>query len=187
MEHILDKILQNPVIAAVRRVEDLEKALESQVTTIFMLTGDIFNINSIVERIKTARKNTFIHIDFLDGIGRDHTAIDYIARVIKPNGIISTRSSHIKYAREMGLFTIQRFFLIDSLSFDTTIRTVNAEQPDMIEVMPAVMPKVIKKVCQTVGLPVIAGGLVDNKQDIIDVLNAGAVGVSTGKPELWSI
>lgn len=185
MDKVIEKIEENPVIAAVREEEDTDDAAASHVTTVFLLHADIFNIKYLVDKIKTHGKNVFIHIDFLEGIGRDHRAIDYIAEVINPDGIITTRSSHIKYAKEKGIFTIQRFFLVDSQSYETAIRTVQSVQPDMIEVMPAVMPGIVKKICKDVSLPVIAGGLIDSKEDIIGILRSGALGVSTGKKELW--
>lgn len=182
---VLKGIEKNPVIAAIRTEKDISTVLSSQVTTVFLLHADIFNINRLVEKVKNSGKNVLIHIDFLEGIGNDHKALDYIIEVIKPDGIITTRSSHIKYSRNKGIFTIQRFFLIDSQSYRTTIRTVQTVKPDMIEVMPAIMPGVIGKVTSNVEFPVIAGGLIDTKQDIIQILSAGAVGVSTGKKKLW--
>jgi len=185
LHDIVQCIEKNPVIAAIRNEDDIDAAVKSEVAIVFLLHADIFNIKRLVDKVKSKDKNVFIHIDFLEGLGSDHKSIDYISRIIKPDGIISTRSSHVKYAGEKGLFTIQRFFLIDSLSYDTTIRTVESVRPDMIEIMPAVMPKVIRKICSRVSLPIIAGGLVDCKEDIYEILNAGAIGVSTGKTELW--
>jgi len=185
MNSLLERIEENPVIAAIRKEEDIEAAVASQVTTVFLLHADIFNINSLVDRIRCSDKSVFIHIDFLEGIGRDRKAIDYIVESIHPDGIISTGSSQIKYAKEKGIFTIQRFFLVDSLSYETTIKAVHSVKPDMIEVMPAVMPGIVRKICRQVPVPVIAGGLIDSKEDIIEVLKTGALGVSTGKKELW--
>lgn len=184
---IVEKIEENPIIAAIRDEKDLEGVLDSQVTTIFLLHANIFNIKSLVEKTRSHGKNVFIHIDFLEGIGKDNTAIDYIKEVICPDGIISTRSNQVRYAKEIGMFTIQRFFLIDSQSYDTTIKAVQLVQPDMIEVMPALMPKVIQKICRQLNKPVIAGGLIETKEDMIEILNAGAIGVSTGKKDLWTL
>jgi glycerol uptake operon antiterminator len=187
MNDVISKISQNPIIAATRKEEDVNAAVLSAVTTVFLLHADIFNINCLVDKVKGRDKNVLIHIDFLEGLGRDSKAIDYIAEVIKPDGILTTRSTHVKHARDKGIFTVQRFFLVDSLSFDTMIKTVRSVKPDMIEIMPAVMPGVIKRICSAVRLPVIAGGLIDTKEDIIEILKAGAMGVSTGKKELWGL
>lgn len=184
---IIERIEENPIIAAVRDEKDLDAAIDSQVTTIFLLHADIFNIQRLVDRIRENGKSALIHIDFLEGIGRDNKAVDYIAEVIRPDGIISTKSSHIKYAREKGIFTIQRFFIVDSLSYDTTIKTVMSVQPDMIEIMPGIMPSVLRRISRKLSLPVIAGGLIESKQDIMEIVKAGALGASTGKKDLWSL
>lgn len=107
--------------------------------------------------------------------------------MIRPDGIISTKSSHIKLAKEKGMFTIQRFFLIDNKSYDMTIKSVKSTKPDMIEVMPGVMPQIISRITKEISTPVIAGGLISTKQDIMDILKAGALGTSTGKKELWNL
>jgi glycerol uptake operon antiterminator len=186
-ETIINRVELNPVIAAVKREEDLETAIKSQVNTIFLLCADIFNAKSMVKRIQDADKSALIHIDFLEGIGKDTKAIDYIIQVIQPDGIISTKSSHIKIAKEKGMFTIQRFFLIDSKSYEMTIKSVKSIQPDMIEVMPGVMPEIISRITGQLSIPVIAGGLISNKQDIVGALKAGALGASTGKIDLWGV
>jgi glycerol uptake operon antiterminator len=141
----------------------------------------------LVERIKSADKSAFIHIDFLEGIGRDAKAIDYIIQVIQPDGIISTKSSHIKIAKEKGMFTIQRFFLIDNKSYEMATNSVKSIQPDMIEIMPGVMPGIIDRITRQLSIPVIAGGLISSKQDIMEVLKAGALAASTGKKDLWEL
>jgi Glycerol-3-phosphate responsive antiterminator (mRNA-binding) len=185
MKEILGSIEANPVIAAVRQEEDIDLAVESQVSAVFLLHADIFNVKALVDKIKNSGKSAFIHIDLLEGLGKDHRAIDYISREIKPDGIITTKSTHIKYAKECGLFTIQRFFLVDSQSFDLTVKTARATQPDMLEIMPAVMPGIISRLCKELNLPIIAGGLITSKEEIFDILKSGAIGASTGKAELW--
>lgn len=184
---ILRRIEKNPVIAAIRNEKDIDAAVTSEVTTVFLLHADIFNIKGLVGRIKDSGKSALIHMDFLEGLGKDQKALDYISEVIRPDGIISTRSAHIKYARGKGVFAVQRFFLIDSLAYETTLKTVQAFQPDMIEIMPGVMPSVIRRICGELRIPVIAGGLIRSKEDIMDAVKAGAVGVSTGDPELWGM
>ncbi|NLV36881.1 MAG: glycerol-3-phosphate responsive antiterminator [Clostridiaceae bacterium] len=184
---IIESIRENPVIPAVRREEDIQEAVLSEALTIFILNGDIFNISKMVDSIKESGKNVFIHIDFLEGLGRDDRAIDYIAEKVKPTGIISTRSSSIKYAKKIGVFTIQRFFLIDSHSYETTVKTIHTIGPDIVEIMPAVMPAVISRICQEISVPVIAGGMIQTKEEIIEILKSGSIAASTGKKSLWNL
>lgn len=187
MSDILASIEQNPVIAAVHTEEDVDAAMDACVSVVFLLHCDIFNMQSLVDKVKKGGKFVFIHMDLLEGLGKDQKAVEYIARVVRPDGIISTKTPHIKHAKEAGLFTIQRFFLIDSQSFEQTIKTAKASMPDMVEVLPAVMPSVIRKVCDLLELPVIAGGLIESKEDIVGILKSGAIGASTGRKELWRL
>ncbi len=185
--NIIESIRKNPIIPAVRREQDIQEALLSEAVTIFILNGDIFNIKKMVDTIRESGKNVFIHIDFLEGLGRDDRAIDYIAKVVKPTGIISTKSNSIKYAKKIGMFTIQRFFLIDSLSYETAIKTIHAISPDIVEIMPAVMPTVISRICRDISTPVIAGGMIQTKEEIIEILKFGSIAASTGKKSLWNL
>lgn len=186
-ETLINNVELNPIIAAVQSGKDLDIAIKSRVSTIFLLCADIFNAKSLVHRIKKANKNVLIHIDFLEGIGKDAKAIDYIIKVIQPDGIISTKSSHIKIAKAKGAFTIQRFFLIDNKSYEMTIKSVESIKPDMIEIMPGVMPRIIYRMTRQLSIPVISGGLISSKQDIMEALNAGALGTSTSKKDLWEL
>ena len=184
---LFNHIEQNPVIAAVQAEEDLQLAIDSKVQVIFLLCANIMNVKELVNRIKAAEKQVFIHMDFLEGIGRDQKAIEYIAKRVAPDGIISTRNSHIKFAKQIGLFAIQRFFLIDNKSYDMAAYSVNTTKPDMIEMMPGVMPSIIERMTQEITTPVIAGGLIRSKNDIMLALQAGAIGASTGKKDLWNL
>lgn len=49
------------------------------------------------------------------------------------------------------------------------------------------MPKIIKKINKAVKVPIITGGLIEDKEDIINALGNGAMGISTTKKELWEI
>ena len=71
------------------------------------------------------------------------------------------------------------------ISFDSIYRQTESVHPDMIEVLPGVMPKVIRRICQNSRVPVIAGGLISDKEDIIAALNAGAVSISTTNQTVW--
>ena len=58
-------------------------------------------------------------------------------------------------------------------------------RPDFIEVLPGLMPKVIRKICRTSRIPIIAGGLITDKEDVVAALSAGAIAVSTTNQDVW--
>jgi len=176
---------ENPIIAAVRDINDIMFAVHSPVTTIFILGGDILSIDEMVSSVLNSGKIVFIHIDLVEGIGKDAAGIKYLARYIKPHGLISTRNHLLKLAAEEGLVTIQRMFLVDSTSFQSGIKMIHASQPDLVEVMPGLVPKAIQSLRNEIHQPVIAGGMITCKEDIIHALQGGALAVSTSNKKLW--
>ncbi len=186
MHAYIEAISGNPVIAAVQSRESLGHALSLQVHTIFLLNTDIFSAKEYVAMAKTGGRNVFLHMDLIEGLADNTNALDYIKNRISPSGIISTKSTLVKYAREMGIFCIQRFFMVDGASYVNAVKTVRNTKPSMVELMPGIIPDVIRRFVSETVTPVIAGGLVTKKQQIAKALSAGAIGVSTGCRALWA-
>lgn len=172
------------IIAAVRTADDFENAVKSNVGIIFHLSPDLHTIADMAKKAHDCGKKLFIHLDLATGIGKDKSGILY-AKSAGVDGVLSTRVNIIKAARECGVFTVQRFFIVDSRSVDTTVEAVKASKADMIEIMPGVLTKAIKKLRQLVNVPIIAGGLIDTMDEIREAITSGATAVSTSKNELW--
>ncbi|RHW31173.1 glycerol-3-phosphate responsive antiterminator [Neobacillus notoginsengisoli] len=185
MVHIVD-LVQSQVIASVKEEADIDKAINSKANIVFLLTGNLINMKDYVDRLRKANKQIFIHIDFIEGISNTKSAIQFIAYTWKPTGIITTKSSLIKYAKEVKLMTIQRIFLIDGAAISKGIEMSLSCKPDAIEVLPGLMPTIIDRLTRAVNIPVIAGGLISSKQDILQGLEVGALAISSGNPALWN-
>ena len=175
--------ISNKVIAAVRTNDELLRAAFSDVRIVFHLSPNILTLENDIKIMHSAGKKLFLHLDLADGIGRDRSGIEYIKK-LGVDGIISTRTSIIKYARELVVFTVQRFFIVDSQSIYTTIEALKSSKAQMIEVMPA-MGKTIMRLKEAVDVPIIAGGLIETREEAIEVLKSGASAVSTGKAQIW--
>ncbi len=176
--------LSNPVIAAVRSEEEYFAAIKSAVSAVFMLKAEL----SSFERLAAAKggKQVYVHIDIAEGIGKDREGLAFLKRA-GADGIISTKNHLIALAKEKNLATVQRFFIIDSVSVSTALEIVASTKPDYAELMPGVLPKAIAGfVEKTKKTKIIAGGLIENKADVLAALAAGADGVSTGKSALWN-
>ena len=174
-----------PIIAAVKSDADLEAALGSEVQAIFLLSSDILTVHLKAELVHNKGKLLFVHMDFVDGLSNDASGVRYLATK-GIDGIISTRSNIISVARENGLSTVQRFFMIDTRSVDTAMEALRSSKADMAEIMPAVAYKAIRRIKSNCRIPLIAGGLIENKDEIFSALGAGASMISTGKRELWN-
>lgn len=177
---------RNPIIAAVRDSKFLQEAINSEATSIFLLTGSLLNIDAIVNFCKERHKFVFIHTDLVEGLGNDYGGIKYIAERVKPDGIISTRNNVIKIAKEFGIYTIQRYFFVDSMAIHTGIKSIEQNNPDAVEILPGVIPRAVKQIVAHVRKPVITGGMVAFKEDVLASLQSGAVAVSTSCLKLWN-
>ena len=185
MHDFIETIKDNPIIAAVHTKESLQKAVSIGVPTIFLLNTDIFSAKALVDFARKNDCNVFLHMDLIDGLAPGAKALDYVQKRIKPSGIISTKSSLIKYARENGIFCIQRFFMVDSASYGQAVRAVHKTKPSMIELMPGIIPRIIERFTNDISVPVIAGGMVTESKQVIEALSSGAIGISTGAENLW--
>lgn len=181
-----DVIEVNPVIAAIKDEAGLERICELEdMEIVFVLYGDICSVVNIVERLHQAGKIAIVHVDLIEGISGKEAAVEYIKNVVKADGIISTKPTLIKKARELSLFTVLRLFMLDSMALETVRQQAMIAKPDVLELLPGLMPKIIKRVCQNSKIPVIAGGLISEKRDVVEALQAGAISVSTTNPKVW--
>lgn len=179
------RISNNPIIAAVNDLDKLDTAIRSPSEIIFLLTGNIINLKSIVDKVKASNMEICVHIDLIEGFSRDGIVVEYISQYIKPNGIISTRSNLINIAKKLDMFAIQRLFLLDYLSVDTGIKSLHSTKANAVELLPGIMPKVTEHISKETNIPIITGGLIKDKEDVISNLKAGAIGISTSKEEIW--
>ena len=182
MSRIYTCLEQNPVIAAVGD-DKWQRALESPAQVIFYMSADLLTIAQRVEQAHAAGKYVMVHLDMANGIGRDRIGLRFLKNC-GTDGVISTKGQLLRQAKELGLFTVQRFFAVDSAGVESLGEMFRSTGPDLMEIMPGVVTKVISRYADA-GVPVIAGGLIQVKSEVTDALGAGATAVSTGQPELW--
>ncbi len=175
--------LSGGVIAAVRSKEEFDVALRSPVSNLFLLAGSISELPMFIRSAAAADKNLFLHVDMIEGLGKDSAGIEYVAS-LAPHGIISTRGNLIKAAKAIGLCTVQRFFIVDARSVETALDTLKQTRPTYAELMPGLVCKAIRTFTAT-GLPIIAGGLITTPEEVLLARKAGAAAVSTSARDLW--
>ena len=187
MKVLHDLLIESPIIAAVKDDVGLLKALNSDCQVIFLLYGTILSVESLVQQVHDRNKLCFVHIDLIEGLSNRDVAVDGLNKLSHPDGIISTRAPMIRRAQQLGLVAIQRVFILDSLSLKSLLSQIDSSSPDFIEVLPGVIPAVIKEITETIKTPLIAGGLIRSKQDVIQAFQSGVVGVSTSCQAVWKM
>ena len=174
------------IISATRSDEDFLRALTCEPKVIFDLYPDLMNVSAKAKKAHEANKKYFLHMDLAKGVGKDESGMRFLRRV-GVDGIISTKVSIIKLAKECGITTVQRFFVVDSQSVHTSLESIKTSKPDMVEIMPGTVCKVIERVSKLTSTPIIAGGLVETEDEAREAVGSGALAVSTGNYELWSL
>ena len=183
----IELLEESPVIAAVKDDHGLETCLKSECTMVFILYGNICNISEITKKIKQTGKIPIVHVDLIYGLGKKEIIVDFIKKNTQAEGIISTNSLIVKHAQELGLYGVQRTFVIDSMALSNLKKQLMSFHPDFVEIMPGVISRVLREVRKETDIPLIAGGLLSEKKEMMDAFNAGADAISTTREELWYV
>ncbi|OIJ12325.1 glycerol-3-phosphate responsive antiterminator GlpP [Anaerobacillus arseniciselenatis] len=173
-------------LPAARSIKELEDMLDSNYTYIVLLNSHIGQLKSLVQLAKSKGKKMLLHADLVQGLRNDEYAAQFLCQDVKPAGLISTRKNVVLTAKKHGLISIQRLFLLDSIALESSYKLLETTKPDYIEVLPGVMPHIIKEVYEKTGIPIVAGGLIREKKEVEDALKAGASAVTTSRRELWT-
>lgn len=173
------------VIYAARVPEDVLAAVEgAEPSWVFLLGGNGSEVLGASRALRERGFAVFVHIDMCHGIKNDAEGIALLSSLGRPSGIITTHPSAVVAAKKLGLMTIERIFLLDSASVESGMRNVARTTPDVVEVLPGILPAQIAMMKHALEMPLIAGGLITQLSQIQAALEAGACGVSTSSQGL---
>ena len=165
----------------------MEQAIASRGKLVYLLTGDPDNVETMIRKIVAAEKIPLVNLDLLNGFSRDKYAVNYLKRV-GAQGIISTHLDPLRHAPlAIGLYGIQRTFLLDSGAMDTISNQLRNTPVHALEILPAlVAPKMLARVrAISADLPVVGGGLIETMKEVEELLKQGLSAVSTSNPQMW--
>lgn len=178
-------LLEHPVIASIKNEDDLADVLQEACPVVFVLFGSVLSIAGIVRTLKEAGRHVFVDVDLVDGFASKPVVVDFLREHTDADGVLSSKSMMVRYAKTAGLFAVHRLFLVDSFSYHNLPKQVAASGADAIEMLPGCMPRVISWVKEDTDLPIIAGGLVCDKEDVMNALGAGAIAIASSNHDVW--
>lgn len=179
--------MEQQIVPAVRQLRDLEAAFRTAQEYIVLMNVHVAMARALVSQAAQNGKKVLLHADLIDGLKSDEHGAEFLAQEVRPAGIISTRNNVLLTAKKKGLITIQRFFLLDSLALDNSFAQIEKTKPDYVELLPGIMPAIIRQFASVTSVPVIAGGLIRTEEDIRQALDAGAVAATTSRKSLWHL
>lgn len=173
------------VLPAIKQPRELERLLPSPFAYVVLLGGRLDGLRPLVELAERHGKKVLLHADLIDGLKNDEYAAEFLCRQIRPAGLISTRMVVLQKAKQNGLLSIQRMFLIDSDALDKSVELAVKTKPDFVEMLPGVLGHLVAEVRERTGIPVVAGGLIRTEKEMAGALDAGATAITTSRAELW--
>lgn len=73
------------------------------------------------------------------------------------------------------------------MAYENIPKQLDAVKPDALEILPGLMPKIVRRVAAMTRVPVIAGGLISEKEDVMAALSANAISISTTNADIWML
>jgi glycerol uptake operon antiterminator len=181
------KFKEYPVIAAVRTKEDYCSALTSKVKVMFMVGGDVFKVKEEMKAHKAKDGLLFLHMDLIEGIGKDLGGINFAKENFGIDGIISTKNHILKIGKQENLITVHRIFLMDFQALNSGMHLIKSSNPDFIELTPGVIPRVVNKVSRECSQPVISSGLISSEEDVRMMIRSGASNIVCSCKKIWNM
>ncbi|MCX7668057.1 MAG: glycerol-3-phosphate responsive antiterminator [Atribacterota bacterium] len=190
MEGFLETLRQSPVIGALRTslFHALSEVELSLCQIFFLLESNILEMRDILPRFAKV-PYCLLHIDLFGGIASDESGLLFIRETFPLiKGIISTRTRTLLLAKKTGFISIFRLFCIDSESLKTGLKVVKDVAPDAVELLPGVIfPRIKPFIPEDALPPIICGGFIREISEAKEILQSGAVGVSTSAKKLWQM
>ncbi|MBC5637803.1 glycerol-3-phosphate responsive antiterminator [Ornithinibacillus sp. BX22] len=174
-----------PIIPVIGEMKDVDKLAKYSYSYFAILNAHISRLKPVFQFAKQHEKLLLLDIDLVQGLKADEYATEYICQEFNPYGIISTKPNVIMKAKQKGVQTFQRIFLLDSKSIERSSKLIERTDPDYIELLPGVVPKIIRQFNQQTNKEIIASGFIETIEEVQQAIDAGATTITTSSKELW--
>src|SRR5437763_3922119 len=172
-----------PVIE--NRMEFLRALDAPQITTILLRHCNLLELRPLLYHAFEREMVVYVNVDHIDGIHPDSAGLRFLAHQLHIAGVVSSNPRILTLGKSFELETIQRLFAVDSTGLEVALESLDNHNVDLLDISPAlVIPYVVSHI--TLPLPFIGSGLISTFQQVQSVLRAGALRVTTARPELYS-
>lgn len=186
LSEFLARLAESPCCAAITSDTNLEAALASRVSMLFVLRGDGLELKPLVRRVHDAGRLVAVHLDLVDGLRPDRAAIAWLSRAAV-DAVISSHGQLMPAIRREGMVGIHRLLLVRRGLLDSAVSAVTHSQADIVEVLPGVILPEVKSLLPHLNVPLLAGGFIRTEEEARAALAAGASGVTTSSESLWGV
>lgn len=176
------------IVPSVRILKDLDYALNSPLDIVLLSEVHIGNLKNLTQICHKKNKRVLVNVDLVGGLSSDKMGVKLLKDLFKLDGILTSNMITINMCKSVGLFTIQRFFLMDSKAVDSSLKSFRNSQADAVELLPSPLaPKFANEIVKNKKIPILAGGFVENKKSVEEFKKLGFNGVTTSTKDLWNL
>ena len=171
-----------PVIE--NRTEFLRALNAPQISTVLLRHCNLLELRPLLDHAFEHEMAVYVNVDHIDGIHPDSAGLRFLAHQLHIAGVVSSNPRILTLGKSFELETIQRLFAVDSTGLEVALESLDNHNVDLLDISPAlVIPYVVSHI--TLPLPFIGSGLISTFQQVQSVLRAGALRVTTARPELY--
>ena len=183
---VLQHLKQHPIIPALRSAKDVARVCRLSRRVVFLLGASLLTYREYMKALGEAEHVVFVHLDLLEGLKADSTGFSFLLQQEIPQGVISTHKNILALAKKNNILGLLRVFMLDSEALSRGVQVAQAVKPDFVELLPgSALPLLEDRKLRDFALPIIAGGLITNLEQVHAVLRKNVAGVSTSDTSLW--
>ncbi|MED4027962.1 glycerol-3-phosphate responsive antiterminator [Priestia megaterium] len=174
------------IIPSVRDLKHLQVALRCKTQFVLLSETHIGNLQTLAKRCHEVNKKVIVHLDLIGGLNNDRVGLKMLRDLYKVDGVISPNVKSINRAKQLGLISIQRLFLLDSRSLESGLKSIQESSLDAIEVLPGPFAvNFIHTIKEITDAPILAGGFISTSEMIENLFHSGIQGITTSNLNLW--
>lgn len=177
--------MNQSILPAISNHRALEKFIETDLIYCVVMNFSVSQLTQVCKLLHNNNKKVIVHIDLIKGISSDEYGAEFLVDAFKVDGLISTHPSVIELSKKRRIISIQRIFIIDSMSLNKSIQIAQKCKPDFIEMLPGYSYEISERLSKVLNIPLIGGGLINEQSTVDKCLSSGLVAVTTSEVSLW--
>lgn len=175
------------VIPSVRELKELDRALASPSPSILLTNTHIGNLAALSTRVRDSGKKVLVHADLIGGFRPDRDGLKLLRNMYRIDGVLSQNAQVVATSQKIGLWAVQRVFMMDSRSLERGLQILGESAPDGIEILPGTLALRYwdKFAPYARRSRLIAGGMITTRDDVVALFDRGYHAITASSPELW--
>ena len=176
------------IIPSIRDIRYLKYALSLDCDIVQPSGAHIGNLKTLSDMCHKAGKKVLVNHELVGGLGSDRTAFQMLKNLYRVDWLIGSSVSKIHMYQNLGMRTIFKIALVDSIAVENAMRALKDIRIDAIELRPyyhamEYLP-VFRKIFD--GDFYIAG-FVNSREKLLASKEAGFKGAMTSTRDLWGL